>query len=60
MGRSTQTAGEDIGQAARRAASARKLQLLNLPKLLDICSLYGSDNPQLVQQLVAQARSYTL
>jgi len=32
----------------------RKLQLLNLPKLLDVCSLYGADNPQLVQRLVAQ------
>ena len=36
--------------------AVRKLQLLNLPKLLDVCSLYGADNPQLVQRLVAQVK----
>ncbi len=51
---SAQTAAEDSGQAARRTTAVRKLQLLNLPKLLDVCSLYGADNPQLVQRLVAQ------
>ena len=51
---SAQTATEDSGQAARRTTVVRKLQLLNLPKLLDVCSLYGADNPQLVQRLAAE------
>ena len=55
---SAQTATEDGGQAARRTTAVRKLQLLNLPKLLDVCSLYGADNPQLVQQLVVQVPSW--
>lgn len=51
-----QSAGEG-GPAGPRAQLLRKRQLLSLPKLLDICVLYGADNAQLLQQLLSQVRA---
>jgi hypothetical protein len=45
------------GDASDRANLVRNRNMLSMPKLLDVCVLYGHDNPALTRQLVEQART---
>lgn len=51
-----QSAGEG-GEVGPRPQLLRRRQLLSLPKLLDVCVLYGADNMQLLQPMLSQVRA---
>ena len=48
-------AAQPRGTGEARAPLLYNRRLLSVPKLLDVCALYGRDNPALTGQLLQQA-----
>ena len=47
---------EQEGPSGPRAQLLLTRQLLSLPTLMDVCILYGAENPAMMQQLLSQVR----